>query len=67
MSGKKLFFPTPERFGRNSSPPQKCNGHANHLGGEGRNGFDTFVNVIHQQNGWRAFMMWWFSRLEFCI
>ena len=38
-----------------------------HLGGEGRNGFDTFVNVIHQQNGWRAFIMWWFSRLKFCI
>ena len=38
-----------------------------HLGGEGRNGFDTFENVIHQQNGWRAFMMWRFSRLKFCI
>ena len=34
--------------------PQTSNGHVNHLGGEGRNGFDTFVNVIHQQNGWRV-------------
>ena len=43
-------------------------GHVNHLGGEGRNGFDTFVrNVIYQQNGWRAFTMCWFSRLKFCI
>ena len=44
----------------------RSNGHVNHLGGEGRNGFDTLVNVIHQQNGWQAFM-WWFSRLKFCI
>ena len=61
---------TPERFGKkffHPTPPQTSNGHVNHLGGEGRNGFDTFVNVIHQQNGWRAFMMWWFSRLKFCI
>ena len=43
-------------------------GHVNHLGGEGRNGFDTFVrNVIYQQNGWRAFTICWFSRLKFCI
>ena len=41
-------------------------GHVNHLGGEGRNGFDTFVrNVIYQQNGWRPFTMCWFSRLKF--
>ena len=30
-----------------------------------RGWFDTFVNVIQQQNGWRTFMMWWFSRLKF--
>ena len=32
-----------------------------------RNGFDTLVNVIHQQNGWRASIMWWFCRLKFCF
>ena len=32
-----------------------------------RNGFDTFANVIHQQNGLREIMMLWFSRLKFCI
>ena len=40
------------------TPPQTSNGHVNHLGGEGWNGFDTFVNVIHQQNRWRAILMW---------
>ena len=25
------------------------------------------VDVIRQKNGWRAFIMWWFSRLKFCI
>ena len=25
------------------------------------------VDVIRQQNGWRTFIMWWFSRLKFCI
>ena len=25
------------------------------------------VDVIRQENGWRAFIMWWFSRLKFCI
>ena len=49
-----------------ATPSKTSNGHVNHLEGEGRNWFDTFVNVIHQQNGWRAFMMWWFSRLKFC-
>ena len=49
------------------TPPQTSNGHVNHLEGEERNGFDTLVNVIHQQNGWRAFIMWWFTRLKFCI
>ena len=46
---------------------RKISGHVNHLGGEGRNGFDTFVNVIYHQNGWRAIMMWWFPRQKFCI
>ena len=49
------------------TPPQTSNGHFNHLGGDERNGFNTFVNVIYQQNGWGSFMMWWFSRLEFCF
>ena len=38
-----------------------------HIGSGERGGFDTLVNVIHQQNGWRAFIMWRFSRLEFCL
>ena len=46
---------------------RKISDHVNHLAGEGRNGFDTFVNVIYQQNGWRAIMMWWFPRQKFCI
>ena len=25
------------------------------------------VYVIRQENGWRAFIMWWFLRLKFCI
>ena len=29
-------------------PPQTSNGHVNHLGGGGWNGFDNSVNVIHQ-------------------
>ena len=32
-----------------------------------RNGFDTLVNDTHQQNGWRAFIMRWFSRPKFCF
>ena len=31
----------------------------NHIRDGRRSGFDTLVTVIHQQNGWRAFMMWW--------
>ena len=31
------------------------------LGGNGRNGFDTLVNDKHQQYGWHAFTMRWFS------
>ena len=72
--GEKNFFL--QRFGKKllpqlnhpyPPPPQRSNSHVNHLGGGGRNGFDTLVNVIHQQNDWRAFIMWWFSRLKFCI
>ena len=68
MLGKK--FLTPQRFGRKffhiqtksvkspiPTPPQTSNGHVSHLKCEGRIGFDTFVNVIYQQNGWLAFMM----------
>ena len=29
--------------------------------------FDTLVDVIRQENGWLTFIMWWFSRLKFCI
>ena len=47
-----------QRFGRKLL--QTSNGHVNHLGSGGRNGFDTSVNAIHQQNGWRAFIKWWF-------
>ena len=39
----------------------------NHLRGGGRKGLDILVNEIHQQNSWRAFTMWWFSRLKFSI
>ena len=43
-------------------PPQKSDGQPH--GGWGRNGYDTLVDVIRQQNGWRTFIMWWFSRLK---
>ena len=46
---------------------RKICGHVNHLASEGKNGFDTFVNVTYQQNGWLAIMMWWFPRQKFCI
>ena len=36
-------------------PPQTSDGHVNHLEVGERNGFDTLV------------IMWWFSRLKFCI
>ena len=59
--GKKLL---PQLNHPYPPPPQKSNGHVNNLRGGGRNGFDILVNVIHQQNGLRAFNMWWFSRLK---
>ena len=31
-------------------PPPQSNVHVSHLEGRGGNGFDTSVNVIHQQN-----------------
>lgn len=37
------------------------------LGGRGRNRFDTLVNDMHQQNGWSAFTIRWFSRPTLCI
>ena len=39
----------------------------NHIRGGGRSGFDTSVTVIHQQNGWREFITWLFSRLKVLI
>ena len=47
------------------SPQQKWNGQPHT--GCGRSEFDTLVDVIRQQNSWRAFTTWWFSRLKFCI
>ena len=48
------------------SPPQKSNG--NHIGGGEEAGeFDTLVDVIRQQNGWLAFIMWWLLRVKVCI
>ena len=52
MLGKKLL--APEVWGKKILPkldhPYKSQV-VNHLGGRGRNRFDTLVNVIHQQNG----------------
>ena len=71
--GKK--FPTPEVLEKTISstkspvPPSPTNVQWSWqpFRGWGRDGFDTLVNLIHQQNGWRAFIIWWFSRLKFCI
>ena len=72
MSGKRFLTPT-ERFGKKflpklnqpyPSPPQKSDGQPHR--GWGRSGFNTLVDVIRQQNGWRAFIMSWFLRLKFC-
>ena len=54
MPGKK--FLTPEVWEENSSQtkspiPRRKSQMANPLGGGRRNGFDTLVNDIHQQNG----------------
>ena len=46
-------------------PPQKSNEQPHR--GWGRKRIDTVVDVICQQNSWRAFIMWRFSRLKFCI
>ena len=40
----------------------------NHIGGGEEAGeFDTLADVIRKQNGWRAYIMWWFLRLKFYI
>ena len=37
----------------------------NHIGGGEEAGeFDTLVDVIRQQNGWRTFIMWWFFKTK---
>ena len=68
MPGEK--FVTPEVWEKiltqTKSPIPRSSTKVKHQGWA-RSGFDTFVDVIRQQNGWRAFIMWWFSRLEFCI
>ena len=48
--GKKILTQT-----ESTIPGQKSQ-IVNPSGGGGRNGFDTFVNDIHQQHGWRAFV-----------
>ena len=70
ISGKKL-----QRFGKKFSPklnqpyplPHKSQ-MGNHIGGGEEAGeFDTLADVIRKQNGWRAYIMWWFLRLKFYI
>ena len=40
----------------------------NHIGGGEEAGeFDTLADVIRKENGWRAYIMWWFLRLKFYI
>ena len=39
----------------------------NHMRGGGRSGFETLVTDIHQQNGWRTFIMGWSKVLYFKI
>ena len=71
MSGKK--FLTPEVWKKNRSqtnssiplPLQKSNGQP--MRGGGRSGFETLVTDIHQQNGWRTFIMGWSKVLYFKI
>ena len=55
-------------LGKTYSPiPRRKSQMANPLRSGWRNGFDTSLNGMHQQNGWRAVIMWWFSRPKFCI
>ena len=63
VSEKKLL---PQLITHTPSPT-KVQSSCQPFTGWGRNGFDTLVNVMHQQNGLRAFNKWWFSRLKFCI
>ena len=52
MWGKKLL---PQLNHPYTPPPETSNGHVNHLGGGGRNGFDTLVNVsINKMAGARS-------------
>ena len=49
------------------APPQEKSNGQPHRGWE-RSGFGILVDVIRQQkNGWRAFIMWWFSRPKFRV
>ena len=72
MPGKK--FLAPEFWEKHSyqtkspiAPPQEKSNGQPHRGWE-RSGFGTLVDVIRQQkNGWRAFIMWWFSRPKFRV
>ena len=37
----------------------------NHIGGEEEAGeFEILADVIRKQNGWRAYIMWWFFKIE---
>ena len=58
--GKKILTQT-----KSPIPLPQRSKMVNHIGGGGRCGFDTLVIVIRQKNGWRAFIMWSFSRLKF--
>ena len=61
----KTFLP---KLNHPYAPSQeKSNGQPHR--GLGRSGFGTLVDVIRQQkkNGWRAFIMWWFSRPKFRV
>ena len=72
MSGRQILTPKVRgkkfllKLNRPFPPPHK-GPKVNHLRGGGRKGLDILVNDIHQQNSWRAFTMWWFSRLKFSI
>ena len=72
-SGKK--FLTPEVWGKKFLPkinhsyplPHKSQMGSHIGGGEEAGEFYTLVDVIRQQNGWLAFIMWWLLRLKVCI
>ena len=70
---KKIL--TPEVWGRQFLPkinhphplPHKSQMGSHIGGGEEAGEFYTLVDVIRQQNGWLALIMWWLLRLKFCI